>query len=69
LKNFVSYRSDFIMDGLFNFEPVKRFKNWRYMSEFESFRDERGCDGACSGKVESVSNPSKISKVTHRARF
>jgi len=32
-KNFVSYRSDFIMDALFDFEPVKRFKNWRYMSE------------------------------------
>jgi len=27
------------MDALLNFEPVKRFKNWRYMSEFGSFRD------------------------------
>jgi len=39
LKNYVSYRSNFIADALLNFEPVKRFKNWRYMSEFGSFRD------------------------------
>jgi len=27
------------LDALLNFEPVKRFKNWRYKSEFGSFRD------------------------------
>jgi len=32
LKHF-SYRSKFILDALLNFEPVKRFKNRRYMSE------------------------------------
>jgi len=39
LKNFVSCRSNFILDALLNFEPVKRFKNWSDMSEFERFRD------------------------------
>jgi len=33
------YGSDFIIDALLNFEPVNRFKNWRYMNEFGSFRD------------------------------
>jgi len=36
LKNFVSYRSNFILDALLNFEPVKRFDNWSDMSEFGS---------------------------------
>jgi len=39
LKNFVSYRSNFVLDALLNFEPVKRFKNRSDMSEFGSFRD------------------------------
>jgi len=39
LKHFVCYRSNFILDALLNFEPVKRFKNRRYMSEFGSFRE------------------------------
>jgi len=43
LKNFVSYRSNFILDALLNFEPVKRFKNRRYMSEFGNFRDSSSC--------------------------
>jgi len=37
LKNFVSYRSNFILDALLNFDPVKRFKNWSDMSKFRSF--------------------------------
>jgi len=93
LKNFVCYRSNFILDALLNFEPVKRFKNWSDVSKCGSFKDssslgisnelkttelrlrkvkaegvaviefgmhERGFDGASSGKVESVSYPSKI---------
>jgi len=28
LKNFVGYKSNFIMDAQLNFEPVKIFKNW-----------------------------------------
>jgi len=29
LKNFVGYRSNFILDALLDFEPVKKFKNLR----------------------------------------
>jgi len=36
LKNFVSYRNNFILDALLNFKPVERFKSW---SEFGSLRD------------------------------
>jgi len=39
LKNFVGYRSNFILDTLLNFEPVKGFKNWSDVSKFGSFRD------------------------------
>jgi len=39
LKNFVGYRSNFIMDALLNFEQVERFKNWSDESKFGSFRD------------------------------
>jgi len=35
-KNFVSYRGNLILDALLNFEPLKRFRNWRYVSEFGS---------------------------------
>jgi len=38
LKNFVSYRRNFILDALLNFEPAKRFQNWSYVSKFGSFR-------------------------------
>jgi len=36
LKNFISYRSNFVLDALLNFEPVK---NWSDVSKFGSFRD------------------------------
>jgi len=38
-KNILSYRSNFILDALLNFESVKRFGNWNEMNEFGSFRD------------------------------
>jgi len=37
LKNFVGYRSNFILDALLSIEPVKRFKNWSDMSKFWEF--------------------------------
>jgi len=39
LKTFVSYRSNFVVNALLNFEPVKRFENWSDMSEYGSFRE------------------------------
>jgi len=39
LKNFISYKINFILDALLNIEPVMRFKNWSDVSKFGSFRD------------------------------
>jgi len=39
LKNFVGYRSDFTLDALLSFKPVKRFENWSDVNKFGSLRD------------------------------
>jgi len=37
----LSYRSNFILDALLNFEPVKRFKNWSDMRVLETARAQK----------------------------
>jgi len=39
MKNFDSFRSNFMLNALLDFEPVKIFENWSEMSEFGSFRN------------------------------
>jgi len=60
LKHFICWRSNFILDAMFNFEPVKRFKNRRYMSEFGSFRDSRQLE---LRNFELETNELRLSKV------
>ena len=43
MKSFLSDGKKFVLDTLFNFKPVKRFKNRRDVTEFESFRNGVSC--------------------------
>ena len=43
MKRFVSDGKKFVLDTLFNFKPMKRFKNRRDVTEFGSFRNGASC--------------------------
>ena len=42
MKRFVSDGDKFVMDALLNFKPMKRFENWRDVTEFRSLGDSPG---------------------------
>ena len=43
LKSFVGNSDNLILNSLFNFEPMERFKNWSDERKFRSFGDNSSC--------------------------